>query len=113
MNCIMKRTIDPAKLTLLTIATISAITLGSSIQAFALSGAESGGATSSGLSGNGPAHTAVSRVNQASTSSAQTAMKPTKLRYGNLLRSKPADPSNFGLLKSYCNHSHRKRWSAK
>ena len=106
----MNRVITKYKLTVLTVATLSSISIWSPTMAVALSKAESGGAVSSVPTGTNATHKAVSSARQ---SAVHTNKKPFKMAYGNLLRNKPADPSNFGLLKSYCNHSHGKRWSAK
>jgi hypothetical protein len=98
------------KLSVLTVATSSAMSIWSPSTAVALSQADSGGAVNGASTGSGTSHIAVSTSKQ---SAARTVKKPFKMAYGNLLRNKPADPSNFGLLKSYCNHSRGKRWNAK
>jgi hypothetical protein len=109
----MKRTIAKYKLTILTIAALSSMSISSPSLAVTVSEAESGDAASSVPTGSSPNHTAVPPTKQPAARAVRTAKKPVKMRYGNLLRSKPADPSNFGLLKSYCNHQHGRRWNAK
>jgi hypothetical protein len=117
MALMNKRLFDVYKSTLLTTAIfISFMSLEAS-QAQALAGSGNSGLEAGTTNGSGPG-SSPTRVSAgagraASTHAPRACKKAIKMRYGKLLRSKPADPSNFGLLKSYTSHPHGRRWNSK